>query len=102
MERTREYETIYRCNLDKAIESTKGQIFALGFVKKDGTYRKMICRTGVRKGVKGTGKPDDLVKLPYRRVYDMRKHAWRRVNLATTLWIKTGGVTKQVINDRRV
>jgi len=91
-------ETIYRCNLDREIAATKGKIFALGFVKANGDYRRMVCRTGVKKGVKGTGKPDDLSKLPYRRVYDMQKHAFRRINLATTLWIRTHGVTKQVIN----
>ena len=90
-------ETIYRCNLDQEIRATKGRIFSLGFVKVDGSYRKMVCRIGVRKGVKGTGKPDDLTVLPYRRVYDMQKDAWRRINLNTATWIKSGGVTKQIV-----
>lgn len=34
-----------------------GRMFTVTFVKEDGTLRTMTGRTGVRKGVKGTGKP---------------------------------------------
>lgn len=34
-----------------------GTIFSVEFEKVDGTLRKMTCRSGVSKYVKGTGKP---------------------------------------------
>jgi hypothetical protein len=46
------------------ILSFKGKVFSVEFKKKDGTLRRMTARHGVRKGVKGTGKPLDIKKHP--------------------------------------
>ncbi len=46
------------------IQSFKGKVFRVEFLKKDGSLRKMTARTGVTKGVKGTGKYMDIVKNP--------------------------------------
>ena len=50
--------------LRQKILSFKGKVFRCEFLKKDGTLRKITCRTGVTKGVKGTGKSMDIVKNP--------------------------------------
>ena len=61
-----------------------GRMFGATFFKKDGSVRKMNCRTGVAKYIKGGGKPlysyDNLV-----RVYDIKKKGYRTINI-DTLW----------------
>lgn len=74
----------------KGLKDTKGRIFRAVFIKKDGTERVMVARTGVRKGVKGTGmsyNPESKGLVP---VYDMRKKAWRMVNANTMKSLKCG------------
>ena len=74
------------------IYATNGKIFSAVFVKKDGEIRKMVCRQGVYKYVKGVGlkfKPEerDLVG-----VFDMHKKAYRFINLKTLEQIKIKGI----------
>ncbi len=77
--------------MEGMIRSFKGDIFSAEFVKKDGSIRRMVARTGVKKGVVGTGSPNGLNTTAI-RVFDMEKGAFRQINLATVRWIKTGGV----------
>lgn len=37
----------------EVVANTKGQFFSVEFVKKDGSYRQMNCRTGVKKHLRG-------------------------------------------------
>lgn len=56
------------------------------FLKKDGTVRKMNCRMGVTKHLKGgesTLNPDQYVT-----VYDMQKAAYRAINCDTIIDIR--------------
>ena len=71
-----------------------GRIFSVQFVKKDGTVRDMICRKGVRKGVKGTGAGygEGSIK-PLRTVFDMRKNGFRTIPTDRILRLKVGGKT---------
>jgi hypothetical protein len=39
--------------LYRRIQGTKGRFFGIEYLKKDGTYRQMTCRTGVTKRLKG-------------------------------------------------
>jgi len=74
----------------KGLKDTKGRIFRAVFVKKDGTERVMVGRTGVRKNVKGTGmsyNPESKGLMP---VFDMRLGAWRMVNANTMKSLKCG------------
>ena len=83
--------------LETFIKSLKGEIFTVKFVKKDGTERVMNCRRGVSKGVKGTGNPLSI-KTSVLRVFDMKKGAFRTINLKTVEWIKAGGVQFLVVS----
>jgi hypothetical protein len=57
-----------------------GKIFSVVFVKRtDGTERKMICRTGVRKGVTGRGSTYDPESKNLLTVFDMEKEAFRTI-----------------------
>lgn len=60
-----------------------GRIFSVEFIKQNGEFRTMNCRTGVRKYVKGTG----LKFVPLDRnllsVFDLKKKEYRFINLET-------------------
>jgi len=69
----------------KLMQSTNGKIFGAYFIKKDSSYRRMSCRTGVRKNLKGVGfrfKPEDKGLFP---VFDMNKQNYRFVNMNTLI-----------------
>lgn len=71
------------------ITETKGKFFSITFTKADGSVRVMVARTGVKKGVKGTGtkKPlaDNLIK-----VYDVIAKGFRTINLDRVRSFKCG------------
>ena len=80
--------------LRNIISATKGQFFSVRFVKENGSMRNMICRTGVKKGIKGTGYPmSESKKLIRWRVYDMNKKAYRTIPIDRIRSIKTVGLT---------
>ena len=67
----------------KEIKKSEGTIFRVDFIKKDGSYRKMLARLGVSKGITGKGmsyNPLDYDLLP---VFDMTKLAFRMINFRT-------------------
>lgn len=69
--------------MKEQILETKGKIFGVTFIKKDGTTRNMTARLGVRKDLKGVGlsfNPDERNLIV---VFDMRKKAYRMINLST-------------------
>tara|TARA_R110000751_G_scaffold254510_1_gene354016 strand:+ start:394 stop:672 length:279 start_codon:yes stop_codon:yes gene_type:complete len=71
---------------------TTGRIFSVQFVKKDGTMRDMVCRKGVRKGVKGTGAGWGQGALkPLRTVFDMQKAAFRTIPIDRVVRVKVAG-----------
>lgn len=72
------------------IDSTKGKFFVINFVKSNGEVRKMLTRTGVSKGVKGTGLSN--TKENILRAYDLSIGQWRSINLETVQSIKCGKV----------
>lgn len=71
--------------LAERLENTTGFV-TVTFVKADGTVRKMNCRMGVTKHLKGGKSTLDASK--YVTVYDMTKAAYRAVNRDTILDIK--------------
>ena len=78
------------------IYKTNGKIFSAVFTKKDGEKRKMVCRQGVSKYVKGVGlrfKPNDRGLIG---VFDMHKKAYRFINVTTLEQIKIKGINYQI------
>jgi len=84
-----------RREAESLIDGIKGgRIFGVTFVKKDGSVRRMTCRKGVFRYVKGTGAGYGAGSLkPLRTVYDMTKGAYRMIPTDRVLEIRTGGVT---------
>ena len=78
------------------IYKTKGKIFSVVFTKKNGEKRKMVCRQGVAKYVKGVGlkfKPEERNLIG---VLDMHKKAYRFINTTTLEQIKVQGKTYKI------
>ena len=84
-------KTIDRDTAKQYIYKTKGKIFSAIFTKQDGEKRKMVCRQGVAKYVKGIGlkfKPEERNLIG---VFDMHKKAYRFINTTTLEQIKVQG-----------
>jgi len=86
----------------KAIEEIRSRaedtIFSCHFIKKDGSLRKMVCRLGVQKGVKGVGMSYDPTEKGLLCVYDMQKLAFRMINLRTIVRLQIKG---EVLYERK-
>jgi len=92
--KTKAWQTHYidRDTAKQYIYATNGKIFSAVFVKKDGEIRKMVCRQGVYKYVKGVGlkfKPEERDLIG---VFDMHKEAYRFINVKTLKQIKVKGI----------
>ena len=89
-------KTIDRQTAKQYIYKTNGKIFSAVFTKKNGEIRKMVCRQGVAKYVKGVGlkfKPEEKDLIG---VFDMHKKAYRFINITTLEQIKVKGIKYKV------
>ena len=81
-----------RDKVEELIDGTKGRTFGVSFVKKDGSIRRMVARTGVYRYVKGTGAGYRKGSMkPLRTVFDMTKGAYRTIPTDRVLEIRFGG-----------
>jgi len=86
--------TAPKTRVQQLIEDTEsGKIFSATFEKKDGTIRTINCRRAVKKGVKGVGMSFDPMAKGLMVVYDMRKKAFRMINLEKLIEAKVNGKT---------
>lgn len=65
------------------------QFFSATFVKRNGEVRKMLCRVGVKRYLKGGQKKYDYDNLM--TVYDVKKKGYRTINLDTLMQVKANG-----------
>ena len=79
-------KTINRNKAKELIKESKGKIFSTTFVKKDNTIRTLTSRTGKQYKSK-TGKAAPYKASNYNLIplYDMRKKAFRMLNLNTLI-----------------
>lgn len=56
------------------ISNTKGTFFGIEFLKDDGSVRKALVRTGVKRSVNGNGNGNGSDS--YKRLYDIKKGGW--------------------------
>lgn len=59
------------------------KVFTVVFRKKDGTLRKMNCRLGVKKHLKGGTLAYDPAEHGLITVFDMEKNGYRSINVET-------------------
>jgi len=94
------YNTIPRSQVREVIESTKGRIFGVTFIKKNRTTRVLNGRLGVTKGLKGTGGSWNPKALGTGRfVYDVQKEGYRTVLYDKVTALRVNGVIYHVIHD---
>lgn len=60
--------------------------FSVVFTKKDGSERKMLCRLGVKKHLRGGSASHDMKHLLI--VFDVEKKQYRTINLLTLTSLK--------------
>ena len=100
-------DTKRHARIKSLIDSTNGEIAVAHFIKADGTPRRMVFRTGVKKGVKGVGRTFNPDEKGLVGVYDMQKakeinanlkdgdepseKAFRFINTQTAFAFKIGG-----------
>jgi len=78
-------------NTKQAIEQTRGKFFSASFIKKDGSERKMLARTGVKKYLRG-GENTHKNHSNLVTVWDCQKKNYRSINLETVFDFKCGNI----------
>ena len=85
-------KTINKRDILPLLEKNKSNIFSVVFLKKDGSIRRMLCRFGVKKHLKGGKLAFDPRERKLLVVFDMQKEAYRMINLETISNITMKGV----------
>ena len=80
--------------LKAMIKSTKGMFFSCVTLKSDGSYRKWVARTGVKKGVKGVGRKN--IKENLVTVFDMQINQFRTLDTNKLLSFNCGNFAWKV------
>jgi len=77
-------------------ELVGSKIFSVEFTKKDGSLRKMVCRLGVKKYLKGGELKYNPEELNYLTVFDLQSEEYRTINVNTLKKIKLDGVSYDI------
>ena len=102
---------IKRSEVKDFIKSVKkGKIFSVGFIKKDGTFRKIATMNGTSKGVTGKGLSFDPDKKGMTPMYDLSlarktkdpEKCWRMVSYDKVLEIKVNNQTITIDDEDNV
>ena len=92
-------QTINRTKAKELIKESKGLIFSALFIKKDNTHRLINARLGKQyKSKTGRVAPYKANDYNLLHVYDMRKKAFRMLNLNTLISLSINK-TKYKINN---
>lgn len=84
-------KTITQENAVKLIKSTEGRIFTVEFTKKDGSHRKMNCRLGVTKHLKGGELAYEPSEYDLITVFDVQKGGYRMISIDTLQQVAVDG-----------
>lgn len=85
-------------NIQEFKNEVKGNFFRACFVKKDGTFREMTARFGVKKYLKGGELGYNPEALNYIIVFDVEKKEYRTINLEKLVYLRYNG--KEVIGNK--
>jgi hypothetical protein len=64
-------------------ELVGNKIFSVEFTKKDGSLRKMVCRLGVKKHLRGGELSYNPEDFNYLVVFDLQSEEYRTINVNT-------------------
>lgn len=85
---------------EKIKSYNKGHFFSVHFIKRtNNEYRKMVCRKGVKKFVKGIGAGYNFSEKLLVSVWDTHKKEYRVINLETIKYLKIDGKEIKVIQN---
>ncbi len=77
--------------IDLVREKVGSKIFTVEFVKLNGEIRKMTCRLGVTKHLKGGSLGYDAKAKNLLPVFDMVKQEYRMINFDSIIYVKVDG-----------
>jgi hypothetical protein len=75
-------------NIQNLKQELKGRIFSATFIKKDGTIRKINCRLGVVKALRGGALKYNAEALNNLVVYDLQAKGYRTIPLDKLLTLR--------------
>lgn len=87
----KEIKVLPKEEVRQRIQDLHGKIFSVEFYKKNGEYRKMLCRTDVKKYLKGGELPFDIYEKGLVPVYDLQKEGYRVIPIDRVQSIKLQG-----------
>jgi len=80
------------------ITNSKGIIFSVVFVKRtDNSFRKMVCRTGVKKHLRGGVAPYNFSEMKLLSVFDLQKKDYRSVDLNSIVEVTIRGTHYKIV-----
>jgi hypothetical protein len=79
--------------IQKVKEMVGNKIFSVEFIKLNGEHRKMVCRLGVKKHLRGGSLAYDAKSLNLLPVFDMEKGDYRMINFDSIINVTIDGVT---------
>lgn len=82
-----------KLTIEKAKELVGNKIFSVEFIKLNGEPRKMVCRLGVKKHLKGGSLGYDARSLNLLPVFDMEKGQYRMINFDSIINLTVDGIT---------
>jgi hypothetical protein len=85
--------------IEKVKEMVGSKIFSVEFIKLNGEHRKMVCRLGVKKHLRGGSLSYDARSLNLLPVFDMEKGEYRMINFDSIINVTVDGVCYE--NDGR-
>jgi hypothetical protein len=81
--------------IEKVKEMVGSKIFSVEFIKLNGEHRKMVCRLGVKKHLRGGSLSYDAKSLNLLPVFDMEKGDYRMINFDSIINVTVDGVTHE-------
>ena len=82
-----------KLTIEKVKELVGNKIFSVEFIKLNGEPRKMVCRLGVKKHLKGGSLGYDARSLNLLPVFDMEKGQYRMINFDSIINLTVDGIT---------
>ena len=90
-------EKISKRDILNLLKENSNSIFSVVFLKKNGEFRHMTCRFGVKKHLKGGKLAFNPLERNLLVVFDMQKEAYRMINLETLMTINMKGTEYEVV-----
>lgn len=79
--------------IENLIKATRGRIFTVSFRKLNGDHRKMNCRLGVTKHLRGGSLSYDPAEKGNMIVFDLKAKDYRSFSLARLISFRCGSTT---------